>query len=465
MRHQEKRILRRNQFAASRPFNLQQTFAVLGLICIAAISGGAAVVLTRFMSAELLERDAVVNMEVIQAVASVENLGLALAHPNDPGDHEHGTAFFAHVASLPDVLRVAVYDRGGTILWSSDAGRVGTRVNENEDLQRALTGLLVFKFLDRGEHFDEYRQEVTENVDKVMETYIPIWNAGRDKVLGVVEIYKLPRAIEEAIKSGNRLIWLTGMSGAVFLYVTLFWIVRRATIAMRAQQERLVESETMAAIGEMASGIAHDIRSPLASIRTTAELALEEPPENRSASHESAQDIILEVDRLERIIRDLILMARPEREELSDVCIAEMIRSCIRDLEPVLARQSITARVDIHESLSSILGDRPVLHLALNNVLSNAVDAMPNGGSLAVTLRMTDGGDHLEVIVADSGHGIPEDRLQEVFKPFVTSKPRGLGLGLALTKRIVERHHGTIAMTSEEGRGTTVIIRLPAGVE
>lgn len=339
------------------------------------------------------------------------------------------------------------------------------RFENNDDLSRAISGQLVFELSDRAKKSKPEYAFIQNDVTKFVENYIPILDLKHKEILGIVEIYKVPRAISAGMAAANRLVWSTAAAGSIFLYLTLFWIVRRAAIAMAAQHERLVEAETMAAVGEMASGFAHDIRNPLAAIRTSAELALEESSQEPSPSHEAVRDVITEVDRLERTIRELMLMARNEREELRTLCVAELAKCCVNSLEPAIRRQGINVSMGVEEPLSPILGDRAVLHLAVNNVISNALEAMPKGGSLAIATRMVDGGDCVELTIADSGQGIPADRLNQVFKPFHTSKTTGLGLGLALTRRIVERHGGTIALASQVGKGTTVTIRLPAGAE
>jgi len=368
---------------------------------------------------------------------------------------------------MPDVFRVIVYNPSGTIVWSSDPRVIGRQFANNDDLSRAISGELVFEISDRAEKSKPEYAFIRNDVTKFIENYIPIRDLNHEKLLGIVEIYKFPNAISASITAANRLIWSTAAAGAVFLYLTLFWIVRRAAIALQAQHERLTEAETMAAVGEVTSGIAHDIRNPLASIRTSAELALEELSEELPEEHgpglESVRDVITEVDRLERNIRDLLMMARGEREELRTLCVAEMAKCCADALEPAIKRQGIKVSMNNEEPLSPVVGDRGVLHLALNNVISNALDAMPNGGALDIGTRMVNGGDDVELTIADSGQGIPEDRVDKVFKPFYTGKTTGLGLGLALTRRIIERHGGTIALASRLGKGTTVTIRRPAG--
>jgi len=460
-----KRLLRKHGRSAPRPFDLQRTFAVLGLICIAAISTGAAVVLTQFLTTQLLKREAEASAEVIQAVADTEELGSPLVYP-DAADNPHAVPeFFRHITSMPDVFRVMVYDPAGTIVWSSDPRVIGRQFEDNDDLRRAMSGELVFEFSDRAKKSKPEYDFIRSDVTKFVENYFPILDSGHGKILGIVEIYKLPRAISAGISAANRLVWSTAAAGSVFLYLTLFWIVRRAAIAQQAQHERLTEAETLAAVGEMASGIAHEIRNPLAAIRTSAELALEALPKESSPGHESVRDVIADVDRLARTIDNLMLMARHDREELRSLCVAELAKCCVNSLEPVIKRHRVNVSMDVEEPLSPILGDRGVLHLGLNNVISNALEAMPNGGSLHIGTRMANGGDVVELTIADTGQGIPDDRVGQVFKPFHTSKNSGLGLGLPLTKRIIERHGGTIALASQLGKGTTVTIHLPTEAE
>lgn len=126
-----------------------------------------------------------------------------------------------------------------------------------------------------------------------------------------------------------------------------------------------------------------------------------------------------------------------------------------------MRKQSVELQPCVGEPLAAILGDPRVLRQALRNVIANALEAMPKGGSLEIAAHLSDDGGRVDLSVADSGHGIAQDRMNQIFKPFVTSKRGGLGVGLTLVKRIVERHGGRVALSSEEGRGTTVTLQLP----
>jgi two-component system sensor histidine kinase HydH len=130
-----------------------------------------------------------------------------------------------------------------------------------------------------------------------------------------------------------------------------------------------------------------------------------------------------------------------------------------------MERLGVTLALDVQEPVAPILGDPPLLEQVFNNLIANALDAMPNGGALTVTVRMAKGGDHAMATFTDTGQGIAKDRLSQVFKPFITSKRAGLGLGLSLVKRIVERHGGIIELSSVESQGTSVSLRFPAEPE
>jgi signal transduction histidine kinase len=127
--------------------------------------------------------------------------------------------------------------------------------------------------------------------------------------------------------------------------------------------------------------------------------------------------------------------------------------------------RGISLELDIEERLPPVRGNSLMIDQMLQNLISNALDAMPNGGTLTVAAHAANAGDQVELKVTDTGVGLPKDRLEQIFKPFVTSKRTGLGLGLSLVRQLVERLGGTIALSSQEGRGTTASLRLPEAVE
>jgi signal transduction histidine kinase len=207
----------------------------------------------------------------------------------------------------------------------------------------------------------------------------------------------------------------------------------------------------------MASAVAHGIRNPLASIRTSAELSVCEKGEACGAC---SRDIIAEVDRLERWLRDLLTYSQPEVGTLEKVRLPAVVGRSLEHFTGEAARLGIRVEVDLPPSLPPVQADEALLGQVLNSVVANAVEAMPQSGCLRVCGRAEAWSRRVTVAVTDTGVGIPPEQFQQIFNPFFTTKPRGMGVGLSLARRIVRRFGGDITVQSREGRGTTVTLQL-----
>lgn len=439
-----------------KPFNLLRSFSLLSFLSVGLISAVSAFLLSRFLTRNMLQRDAVVTMEFVQTIAQAENTRNYF-ETDDPGKTKViFEAFFKQLATMPEVVRANVYNNDGLILWSDDDRFIGHRYGRNPDLQTALSGKLAVTSGTSGKPVKP-EHVFDREVAFFSEVYIPIWNVAENKVVGVVEVYKVPLILFDAIKRGNQLVWLSAGLGGIFLYGSLFWIVRRAARVIRRQQERLVESETMAAIGEMASAVAHGIRNPLASIRSSAEVVLEENPPFRA----TAEEIIHETDRIEDWIRELLVYSKPPSGTPALIRINDLIRSTLESLNREMNRRNVKSTLTLEPSSPLVHADEALMRHVLISLIANALDAMPQGGELTVTSRIEKGGSRVEIVIKDTGCGIPKGQMEKIFKPFYTTKSKGMGIGLSLAKRIIERHGGTLLLESEEGMGTTVSLRLP----
>jgi signal transduction histidine kinase len=240
----------------------------------------------------------------------------------------------------------------------------------------------------------------------------------------------------------------------------LFWLVRRADQLIQHQQEQLVQSETLAAVGEMGSAVAHGIRNPLASIRSSAELSLETAD---TTGREAANDIIAEVDRLEGWVRELLSYARPVENASGVVDIAALVSEQLASFERDATRRGYTLSADLVEGIGAVRADSPLLGQVITSLIANAFEAMQQkgqGNHVVLGARQKD--KRVLVWVEDDGPGMTPDQLDRVFKPFYTTKPKGLGVGLSLAKRIIERFGGEIAVFSTAGKGAIVEISLIA---
>jgi signal transduction histidine kinase len=445
--------------ASPRRFVLARWFMTLSLACVVASAVGTALALSRFLTDHMLQRDAAVSAEFIESIVRAERTWTWFEDPNRADARSPLESFFNHVAQMPGVVRANVYRRDGTVLWSSDAAMIGQRFEANPELDEAFGGRILVEYGDVDASKPEHvALDTATGGSRFMEAYLPVWDAERQRVVGVVEIYRLPQALFRAVDEGVRLVWLSSAAGAALLYLALAWLVRRAGRAIREQHERLMEAEALAAIGAVASAVAHGIRNPLASIRSSAELAAEE--DDPAAAREAFGDIVREADRLEGWVRDLLLQARGEQVVSEQVALLPLLQESLRSLAPLAERRGV--RIDLDGSgAARVAGTAGALAQAIENILGNAVEATTDGGRVSVAVAAADDGRMVEIRIADTGPGLPPGLPREGPPSFFSTKPRGTGLGLALARRIIGGHGGTIALDSSP-RGTTATIRLPA---
>jgi signal transduction histidine kinase len=443
-------------------FSLTRRFSILSFLCIGAVTVLSSVLLSRFVANSLLERDARILMEVVQSIADAQDPDARFLSVASGAREPELERFVAQVAKLPDVLRANIYGPDQRVLWSSDATLIGRALGPNEELAEALEGKVtiesgvVGKDDPKPEHLRLSGQR--DDTLRFVENYLPVRAGGKGPVLGVVEVYRVPVALFETIGEGLRLIWAIAAGGGLFLYLALIWIVRSADRLIRAQRDRLLEAETLAVIGEMTGAITHGIRNPLASIRTSAELLQDDPS---PAVRESATDITAQVDRLSEWVRQLLTYSREEPDRLEGVPLGALLESSLAGFEREMQKRGVALDAALDPDLPPVQGERVRLGHAINSLLSNALEAMPDGGRLRITAAHAPNARNVEVRIRDSGEGIPPEHLPRVFLPFFTSKRKGLGLGLPLVNRIVTRFGGAVSISSEHGRGTEVKIELP----
>ena len=267
----------------------------------------------------------------------------------------------------------------------------------------------------------------------------------------MVEIYKEPKDLIDRMERGLLLIWLATALGGGLIYLGLYWIVRRAAILLAAQQKQLITNETFVALGEMSSAVAHSLRNPLATIRSSAELALEF---DAGAARKNINDIIGQVDRMSKWVRELLQSLRPLNDEAESVNLVAALHDSLMAFEQQIAKASIQVEF-APTTTPMVLSQQVQLSQILNSVLSNALEAMDKGGTLSIRLDSTDD-QTVSVVVSDNGKGMTAEQRKMAFRPFFTTKQGGLGVGLVLVKRIMERFGGSVTLESREGEGTCV---------
>ncbi|MGQ9629526.1 MAG: response regulator [bacterium] len=238
--------------------------------------------------------------------------------------------------------------------------------------------------------------------------------------------------------------------------------VAKDVTEQKKMRERLARSERLSAVGQMAAGLAHEIRNPLGSIVTAADLlSLKEGAVIQGDNLALLEAIKRESKRLNRILIDFLNFARPRELHLCEDDINKILEDVLRLLrsdENLSSAISIEERLDSH--IPPIPLDRDQIKQVIWNIALNGIQAMPEGGKLTVASEFDDG--YAKVRIRDSGGGIPQGDLNRIFQPFYTTKRGGTGLGLSIAYRIVEAHGGHIEVWTEEGRGTEFAIVLPA---
>jgi two-component system, NtrC family, sensor histidine kinase HydH len=444
--------------APPRKFNLQRWFAIVSLAAITAISAIAAALLSWFMTERLLLQEAVLTKEFVQSLVRVEqSLQTYLADPA-AGLSAHTEEAFRHIAAMPNVSRANVYGLQRRVIWSSDSSLMGRDFGPNPELDKALRGDVVVDFAsdERHEHVKQ-EHEGRSLEDAFVEIYVPVRDLGERRVLGVIEFYKNPRSLLGSIRQLRIYVGIgAGLSG-VLLFFALFGLVRRAAQLIEAQQKQLVEKETLAVIGEMSSAVAHGIRNPLASIRSSAEII---PLSDAAGVAQAVQDIVAQSERMEAWVRELLSYTRPLVESETPVAMHELVEGCARDFEREVQRRGITLRAQCPRELPAVRGDAMLYAQVLRSLLANAIEATAVGGHITLSGRPDAEAGMISVSVEDNGSGMTPAELARAGTPFQTTKPRGMGVGLALARRIVERFGGRLTIESAPGRGTVVRLRL-----
>jgi signal transduction histidine kinase len=232
-------------------------------------------------------------------------------------------------------------------------------------------------------------------------------------------------------------------------------------------QEEILRMDRLVSLGKLSSGIAHELRNPLAGIKTTAQ-ALSEEMSKDDSRREYLNRITKEIDRLNELLKTFFSFAKPQKLNLIDCSVKAVINEIIPFLLKEIADQGVRFVETYHPQLPKIKVDKNQMYQVFLNLFLNAIQAMPNGGELKIEVNPTvsysqDGPSQnfIKIVISDTGKGIPPNIIHRIFDPFFTTKPKGIGLGLSITYQIIKKHGGTIKVESKLEKGTSFIINLP----
>ena len=229
-----------------------------------------------------------------------------------------------------------------------------------------------------------------------------------------------------------------------------------------AQREKeLIQSKKLAAIGTLASGVAHELNNPLNNIYTTSQRLMKKAEDCPPFIKKSLNDIFSQTMRVKKIVGDLLEFARGRDPHFRPIELGALISGVARYLGDSVDTGTISFSLSLNPGEVVVDADQELLEQGFINLFTNAVEAMSGAGSLAVTVTVDGGRGEVVIKVSDTGKGMPAETVEKIFEPFYTTKNKGTGLGLAIVFNIMQKHNGRITAESEEGRGTTLTIVLP----
>lgn len=234
--------------------------------------------------------------------------------------------------------------------------------------------------------------------------------------------------------------------------------LQKANERLKEIQEILMRTEKLSVMGEMAATVAHEIRSPLISIGGFARILrenLKKDPENLKYF----EIIVEEVNRLEKIIKDVLDFVRPFKLNLIDINVKKIIEEIITFFDIAAKKENVVLKTELNDNLPLIKGDMERLKQVFINILENAFDSMPQGGVLIIGGGTSD--KFVNVEFKDTGFGIEDEHLDKVTKPFFTTKSNGIGLGLSIADKIIKEHKGRLEILKNETQGVTFKVSLP----
>jgi len=237
------------------------------------------------------------------------------------------------------------------------------------------------------------------------------------------------------------------------------------THCQRVHEAEMVHAEHLATLGELAAGLAHEIRNPLAGIAGAIEIITKDFPKDHP-DREVMEDLRQEVRRIEKTLNELLIYARPKPPQLGRTDVKETIARTLQLARQQTGPRRVEFSIQVSPQIPFFSADSEQLHQVLLNLVLNGIQSIDKEGKIAIeaALRDSDGPNRLgyiEISVADTGQGIPPEHLERIFRPFYTTKRGGTGLGLSLCRRIIVAHGGTLMAESELKKGSRFTIRLP----
>jgi len=451
-----------------------RTFTVMSLVLITLMVLGTGFVLSSFFRQAILDREALIIRDFVQAIASQEHVS------EDPGDttmlSKEGrlTRRFLMLTNLSEVVRIKVYNRHGEIAWSDEPSFIGTKVDNNLQFHAAIMGGTDVVFYSQEEYSDAGSSVVA---NPVVEFYVPFsirpTAPGKPSYQGVLGLYRSAATLNEQIRRGMALQWLVAGLGGLLLYAALFGLFRAVywrqcqaesqLSKLSTEHERIVQMEKLSAMGQMIGEIAHQINNPLVGVMNLAQLAQREAKDPERTCeilgqiHQAGSDCRTFVQRMLEFTK----ISRFERVP-TDMC--ELVRETL-SLFQQSTKYHTETMIQLPQDPIILSVDPTLIRHALFNLLNNAAQASEWNGVIAVRLMQgkdeRGDGPGWSLVVEDQGSGLSKETLGKLFVPFFTTRSEGIGLGLSVVQHIVVQHAGQIIAENRPEGGARFTIWLP----
>ncbi len=395
-----------------------------------------------------------------KARAFAKTIEKAVNLPMIKGEMETVQETLIALKELKHLKRVHITDEKGIIHYSSDPGRINTPTGSEIILQAIEEDREVSRFEHRGE-------------DYILSFALPIHNEprcyhchGTDKgLLGVLRVgidwMPIRKSLMRVLQGDvfTAMLFYAVILILSLLFQRLYNNAQQAYIRLQQAQDQLIKTEKMAAVGQMAAAISHDLRNPLTGIKMAIYYLGGKINKADSEINNILKDIELEIDYASNVVTNILTYSRPTHLIYKRAGINKIIEDTMHFVHLQNRDSHIEVIKDYDENIPEILMDSKQIKQVIINLLSNSIQAMPDGGKLTIRTRLKP--EELEIKIIDTGQGIDPKDLERIFTPFFTTKARGVGLGLSIVSNIVQKHSGFVEVKSVLDEGTGFTVRLP----
>jgi len=486
-KHKRKNQFRRKRFAVSDellPFELVKYFAVISLTLIFCASLLLSWILANNAKHVLLKRSEAysqlfaenLNRQVFLQFVLPTVVRYGRIALSDERQFRRLDSIVRNITRGMHIDSVTIYDSKENIIsYSTISELVGRRNMGGLEYEKARQGEDNAVLVSSGSLFNLLPG--APPVYGTLKTYVPFRQEDRTgersgEIMGVIEVVQdLSADLRAIIELQARIILLSLLIMGV-LFAVLGVIVVRANriMAERARErlrleEKLGEAQRLATLGKMVAAVSHEIKNPLGIVRSTAEILGKRIAKVAPGSEHLAGIIVEETTRLDTIVREFLDFARPRDPAMEPESLNVLAERIARFFGHELEQKKINLRLELAPHLPRRKMDSEQMYQVLMNMVFNGIQAMPDGGELTITTAYDPDGDFLSITISDTGIGMDEDKIGQIFSPFFTDKHKGTGLGLAIARNIVEKHGGRIEVYSVVGKGSRFTIILPIRVE